>query len=335
SSTSQVFTHSSSPASIGHFQDLFDEHIVNGQMDESRLWNVARTQTDIRDNMCRKISSSSSGLIGYWTADESYSSSTVNDQTTPAENGTLKGAVSKITSGAPLGDDSKNLYASNWSGQKVKLTAAAGDKLIARSFTGNPYGVHVYIVNSNPYSSAGLSTTPAYYYGVFCADGIDLAKYKVKYVYSISNGTINSSNESNGELWQRADGSITTWVDLSADLDTAGNKISKSNQKTRGEYILNIVGNGKLSQDQSAYMSNGFISAFPNPVNDLLSLDLSKIRGAISSICILDVSGKVLIKTENENQFIKIDVSDFSEGIYFVEAIGDSQKCYGKFEVKR
>ena len=75
-----------------------------------------------------------------------------------------------------------------------------------------------------------------------------------------------------------------------------------------------------------------------------INIDLSKIKEPISSLRITDDAGKVLLERkivqrtlygENENQQIKIDVSNFAEGIYFLEAITASRKFYSKFEVQK
>ncbi|MBM4046872.1 MAG: hypothetical protein FJ279_17340 [Planctomycetes bacterium] len=42
----------------------------NGLLDEIRLWNVARTQAEIRSTMYSKLAGSEPGLVGYWNFDE-------------------------------------------------------------------------------------------------------------------------------------------------------------------------------------------------------------------------------------------------------------------------
>ena len=63
----------------------------DGSIDEVRIWNKALTQTEIRDNLCQKLTGSEAGLVGYWRFDET-SGTTANDSQTnvPPNNGTLK-----------------------------------------------------------------------------------------------------------------------------------------------------------------------------------------------------------------------------------------------------
>ena len=50
-----------------------DVQYVEGQLDEIRVWNIFRTENQIRDNMNKTISSQT-GLIGYWNFDDGTAS---------------------------------------------------------------------------------------------------------------------------------------------------------------------------------------------------------------------------------------------------------------------
>ncbi len=41
-----------------------------GTIDEVRIWNYARSQTEIRRDMCRRLTGNEPGLVGYWRFDE-------------------------------------------------------------------------------------------------------------------------------------------------------------------------------------------------------------------------------------------------------------------------
>lgn len=57
-------TSSGSEMRIG--SDLSWEHSPTGAIDEVRLWNVARTQSQIRDGMSKEITAAQAGLVGVW-----------------------------------------------------------------------------------------------------------------------------------------------------------------------------------------------------------------------------------------------------------------------------
>ncbi|HUL02399.1 MAG TPA: LamG-like jellyroll fold domain-containing protein [Gemmatimonadales bacterium] len=61
---------------------------LHGQLDEVRLWNVARTQSEIQGAMSRELTGSEPGLVGYWPLDEG-AGNVAHDRTADANNGTL------------------------------------------------------------------------------------------------------------------------------------------------------------------------------------------------------------------------------------------------------
>jgi len=74
--------------------------------------------------------------------------------------------------------------------------------------------------------------------------------------------------------------------------------------------------------ENCAYSINDFfapndLSIYPNPVNDILNIksDLN----LIENVKIYDVKGGLLYENSNKNKEINVNVSDFSNGIYFVK----------------
>lgn len=63
---------------------------------------------------------------------------------------------------------------------------------------------------------------------------------------------------------------------------------------------------------------NNKISLYPNPVKDILQIDLQGFNTSKASIDIINIDGKIL-KTQaiNNNTKVKIDMSNFAEGVYF------------------
>ncbi|MFQ6048629.1 MAG: LamG-like jellyroll fold domain-containing protein, partial [Phycisphaerae bacterium] len=67
------------PASATHTADLYfaaglpstdPNEFWQGTLDEIRIWNIARTEGEIRRDMHRTLSGSEPGLVGYWNFDE-------------------------------------------------------------------------------------------------------------------------------------------------------------------------------------------------------------------------------------------------------------------------
>jgi hypothetical protein len=72
----------------------------NGMIDEVRIWNLARSQSDIQMNMNREISSEEEGLLNYWRFNEG-SGTTIYDRTL-LNNGILVGGIEWVVSTAPI-----------------------------------------------------------------------------------------------------------------------------------------------------------------------------------------------------------------------------------------
>ncbi len=61
----------------------------DGKIDEVRIWNVARSQQDIENNMLTTLNGTENGLVGYWKLNDGLTSTTVTDATAHGHNGTL------------------------------------------------------------------------------------------------------------------------------------------------------------------------------------------------------------------------------------------------------
>ena len=65
------FYKSQYPLRIGALHEKgMDYATFDGQIDEIRIWNIARTETEIREGMNTKLKGDEPGLVGYWTFDE-------------------------------------------------------------------------------------------------------------------------------------------------------------------------------------------------------------------------------------------------------------------------
>lgn len=85
-----AFRNTNAPFDIGSVTNsIGSRQNYTGQMDEVRVWNVVRTQTEIRDNMCKQLTGSEAGLIGYWNMNEGIGNM-VNDLTVNGNDGTLQ-----------------------------------------------------------------------------------------------------------------------------------------------------------------------------------------------------------------------------------------------------
>jgi hypothetical protein len=78
------------PMRIGRLSDAVqsDARAFNGQIDEVRIWNIAKPQSEILAGYNRHISPTSNGLVGYWNFNIA-SGTTIPDQTSSGNTGTF------------------------------------------------------------------------------------------------------------------------------------------------------------------------------------------------------------------------------------------------------
>ena len=72
-----------------------------GQLDEVRLWNIARTQQQLQENMCRHLVGTETGLVGYWRFDE-VSGGVTGDSSGHGNTGVLLNGPTWVPSSAPI-----------------------------------------------------------------------------------------------------------------------------------------------------------------------------------------------------------------------------------------
>jgi Ca2+-binding RTX toxin-like protein len=90
----------------GNIGDIFPDHndfeigrslldgtgsYFQGSIDDVRIWNKARTQTEIQADLNRELTGNETGLVGYWNFN-SITNNTVQDLTSNHNDGTLSGA---------------------------------------------------------------------------------------------------------------------------------------------------------------------------------------------------------------------------------------------------
>ena len=209
----------------------FASAYYQGVIEEVRVWNIARTEADIRAAMCQKLDGSEAGLVGYWRLDEN-NSLFIGDWAGNGNVGFISNA-SRICSAAPIGDDSAFDYTGNAAAEfeingnpsALDITSSYGDYMHIKGDggiwdEGEDSCLHVYRVDSPPnYTSASLLWKPftdsLHYWGVFKAGGTD-PTYTMVYHYDgypdITNENyLNiAARKNNCDQWKGQDATLNT-----------------------------------------------------------------------------------------------------------------------------
>jgi Concanavalin A-like lectin/glucanases superfamily/Secretion system C-terminal sorting domain len=211
------------------------DQTINGMFDETRIWrNVALTQTQIRDWMCKKVTSSHpayTNLFAYFRFD---------DNSGPAINGfnskfgTFNNSPLLQTSGASLGDAAAHDFVN--ATKTANISHASGENFSVTSTSGAPSGIVVYRVDEQPNTLSGASGVGQNdkYFGVFQAGGTS-PQYSAVYNYS-GNPFVTPVIEPDLRLNKRTDNSSTTWTVMPDVANEPANTITVTGQST--EYIL-------------------------------------------------------------------------------------------------
>jgi hypothetical protein len=213
----------------------------DGQIDELRIWDAARTQTEVRNKMCSKLVGGESGLVAYYRFDDGYGT-VLSDLTANGLDGILTNGPTWTTSGASIGDNSTYIYPASWSGQSLTLSFCSGENLTIENMGGNPDGVHIYSVGDVPNTTTGIDGLGSNnrYFGVFKVNDA-VATYTATYDYT-GNVHAGPAAEPTIQLYKRANNADVAWVNTGATLNTSANTLVATAQGT--EFMLGSSGVG-------------------------------------------------------------------------------------------
>lgn len=187
-----------------------------GSIDEVRLWNITRTQEQIRENMCKKLAGSETGLVGYWGFNET-SGTSMHDETTNNNYGAMinmEPANDHVWSGAALGNASVFDY-DGTGGFAQTLSHIDGDQITATTTLGTITGLQIYRVDDNAIRTGstvptGYSVDPLRYWGVKVI-GTGSPEYTIVYNYS---GHPGLGTEADLRIVRRDNISDASWEDV-------------------------------------------------------------------------------------------------------------------------
>lgn len=303
-----------------------------GNLDEIRVWNVAKTTQEIKDGMFHQLKGNETGLIAYYNFDEDVDS-IVHDNGLNHLNGILHNSTSTCFSWAdsyaPVGDsimaEQYDINAS-WYGKNadqytyaitqngLSLITSIGEKEFSKYIVfghNNETGVTALDAPANaPPDFKRLSRV------WYVNKGGEFGSQVVFNLLDAASGATMLTSGGADSLYTLLvrDDISGVFQPLMCASQVMGNTILFNNVNLENKYYTlcytseKLIGTGINDDIEIKY----FAKIFPNPAHNNLFLELPE----KAEISISDLSGRLLKNYFEEKGINKIDISEFSKGIY-------------------
>ncbi len=293
---------------------------TNTAFEDVRIWETARTQTEINANVVSNLTGNEPGLLAYYRFDDGVGSTTVTDLTGNGNDLTLMN-VNPATAWVP-GIFSTNVQTTDVIDNCGPLTWIDGT-----TYTSNN--------NSAQYTFTGGAVG-----GCDSIVSLDLTVNTPVDTTTSTNMSVITSNETSlGTQYQ--------WIDCNNNNTQISGEIGQTfTATTTGSYAVIVSGtNGcsdtsecvqinTISLNESSFESEFTIS--PNPTSGELSISTLNYSGELS-IEVRDLTGKLIFNSlENldQNSTVSIDLSEFANGVYIVN-VSDQSKSHSVRIIKK
>jgi C1A family cysteine protease len=222
-----------------------------GELDELRIWNGIRTQNDIRETMCKKLTGSETGLVAYYRFDHS-SGTILKDLTDNEHHGTLYHMDNSnwTTSGALMGMNSNYDYTGvSASDFNPAVSGSYGDSFSVTGTGGSYEGIHVVQMKGVPNHSNTNEEISIldqnWHWGVFPVGSGSLF-FEIRYQYT---GNPIVTIENTLKMFARDDHADTQWSALTSTQNTLADTLISSGL-TACEFVLCVT-------NQTPYIHQG------------------------------------------------------------------------------
>ena len=166
-----------------------------GNMGEIKVWNTVRSQTELRENMCRYLTNTAAPLVAYFKLEGRLNYPTPSPVTAAPDDSyfNLSGLV-YVYSGnpgympapPPIGVENVHFYGKIQANSIFKILGDTPgfDSLAVRILSGNPKAIHLYRTDRSPHTTYTPASVghPMGYFGIMVI-GDSSTTYHVSYTY--------------------------------------------------------------------------------------------------------------------------------------------------------
>ena len=305
--TSVSFSSASQNLTVGNWSDASSNRTFIGSIDEARIWNVARTKSEIVNAMGGEFCAPPAGLVACYRLNEGTASGNNSgvgiayDFTSNGNNGTLSGfALSGATSNWVAG--ANITPGSNF----MKITATGcNDYKGPTGLTYDSSGVYLDTLQNIHGCDSVIETT--------------LTLKKVNIMVTANSTTLKADQNNATYRWMDCNNNFT--------LVTGGTQQTFTPPNPNGSYAVSVNFNG-CTDTSACYSLQGVginenqISSFeiyPNPSKGIFTVSHRNINP--DRVTVFDFSGKQLFSEDckSSNGQTTIDLSGHTEGVYFIK----------------
>ena len=120
--------------------------------------------------------------------------------------------------------------------------------------------------------------------------------------------------------------------------NTMGNVMYNFNSDFGGQAYKQFTVGIATGQDEFILTNTTNLNVYPNPSESLVYIDYNLMNRTDASIDVLDMMGKIIYSSKDENVTAGnkvVDMSEFSNGVYFVRLVSGNQQMTKKLIIKK
>jgi hypothetical protein len=112
--------------------------------------------------------------------------------------------------------------------------------------------------------------------------------------------------------------SVNVNIGDTADLKwTVEGTLNNNSKWSSDTFSIKLIRGEITSVKEIANLST-FLSVYPNPASDVLNINLDAAAGNIATYQVMDVTGRLLLNGNAENNAFSLNVDGINPGLYFV-----------------